>query len=207
LLAYNIAQEAVKHGAGFILTDNSLARQGLMTARRLAPCVLFLEDLDEQGSKGRYGLNELLNTISGVESKADLPVITIVSTNFLGRIDPAFLRPDRFDAIIEMELPDPLTIHKLVDVFCGNLRGEWGERGWTELIQALQGTTPAIIAEVIDRGKISAIVENRLICLDELHKHILAMKPQIDASKPKFNDETPEKRFANDLHRISMYGA
>lgn len=83
-------------------------------ARDLAPCVLFLDELDALGSRGKVNsgseehiqtLNQLLTELDGFHGQRD-GVVILAATNRHEALDPALLRPGRFDRHIFVELPD-----------------------------------------------------------------------------------------------------
>ena len=84
-------------------------------ARRRAPCILFVDEIDAIGRRrsGRsFGghseqentLNQLLAELDGFTTKGD--VVVLAATNRLDVLDPALLRPGRFDRQIFVPLPD-----------------------------------------------------------------------------------------------------
>lgn len=83
------------------------------TARLLAPSMIIMEDIDMIGGKDRSDqqqaalLNEWLNQLDGLQGVRRL--ITIGSTNDDASLDPALLRPGRFDAHLRIGLPDYLA--------------------------------------------------------------------------------------------------
>jgi len=84
------------------------------SARRNAPCVLFFDELDAIGqrralarhSAGRNVVNQLLAEMDGVEAGND-GVFVLGATNHPWDVDPALLRPGRFDRIALVLPPDP----------------------------------------------------------------------------------------------------
>lgn len=84
------------------------------SARRLAPSIIFIDEIDSIGGERAGGgaaswregvLNELLVQMDGF-AKADRPVVVLAATNRADVLDPALLRPGRFDLKIEVSLPD-----------------------------------------------------------------------------------------------------
>ncbi len=82
-------------------------------ARKNAPCILFFDEVDAVGKKrteagddpvGPRILSVLLQELDGF--KSDKPVMFIGATNVPQKLDPALMRPGRFDKIIYMHLPD-----------------------------------------------------------------------------------------------------
>ena len=61
----------------------------------------------EQGGNREvdYTLNHILNEMGGFKENSQ--IIVVGTTTLLGNLDPALLRPGRFDRIVEIQLPDP----------------------------------------------------------------------------------------------------
>ena len=59
-------------------------------------------------------LNQLLNEMDGFEENNQ--IIVVGATNLLGNLDPALLRPGRFDRIIEIQLPNPHERFKILKI-------------------------------------------------------------------------------------------
>ncbi len=97
------------------------------TAKRMAPCIVFIDEMDAIGSKRGLddvsgGVNErvlstLLNEMDGVEGRQG--VIVIGCTNRPDQIDDAILRPGRLDQLIFVGLP---TLEDRVDIIMAYMR-------------------------------------------------------------------------------------
>ncbi|KAH9246704.1 hypothetical protein BASA81_015753 [Batrachochytrium salamandrivorans] len=82
-------------------------------ARKRAPCIIFIDEIDAVGSTRqlkeqqsmKMTLNQLLVELDGFEH-AQTGVIVLAATNFPETLDPALVRPGRFDRIISVDLPD-----------------------------------------------------------------------------------------------------
>lgn len=119
----------------FIGEGAGLVRELFMLAREKAPAIVFIDEIDAVGSMrtndGTSGsaevqrtLMQLLAEMDGFDNRGDVRIMA--ATNRVDMLDPALLRPGRFDRIIEIPLPDKtgrlqiLKIHssgmKLVDV-------------------------------------------------------------------------------------------
>lgn len=75
----------------------------------LSPVAVFLDDIDLMAGDRRQGtgggvLREFLTSLDGFTSTSS--VVTVATTNMTDTIDPALMRPGRFDALIEVPLPD-----------------------------------------------------------------------------------------------------
>lgn len=84
-------------------------------ARSKAPCILFFDEIDAIGKKrgasvsddvGPRVLTMLLQEMDGMPKTAKNPVLIMAATNIPNQLDPALLRPGRFDKIVYMHLPD-----------------------------------------------------------------------------------------------------
>ncbi|MEK6889019.1 MAG: CDC48 family AAA ATPase [Nanoarchaeota archaeon] len=97
-------------------------REIFKKARQVAPCIIFFDEFDSIAKVRGSGfndstekmVNQLLTEMDGVE---DLEKVMIVAaTNRIDLIDPALLRPGRFDAIVELSVPDKETRKKIFEV-------------------------------------------------------------------------------------------
>merc|ERR1719225_2480279 len=136
------------------------------TARSKAPCILFIDEIDAIGRKrgGKFQgsnneeentLNQLLSEMDGFKTGAS--VIVLGATNRLDILDPALLRPGRFDRHIEVTLPD---IKGRAKIFTVHLSGIKIESNATELAKHLaaltHGFSGAEIANVCNEAALIA---------------------------------------------------
>ncbi len=96
-------------------------------ARQVAPCVVFFDEIDALASKRGYDngtrvtervLNQLLAEIDGLEGLKDVTIIG--ATNRPDMLDPALLRPGRFDRIILVDVPDEESRREILKVHLKN---------------------------------------------------------------------------------------
>jgi SpoVK/Ycf46/Vps4 family AAA+-type ATPase len=93
------------------------------TARRAAPTVLFLDEVDALGqrrtqlkhSAGRNIVNQLLSEMDGVDS-ANRDLFVLGATNHPWDIDPALRRPGRFDRMVFVPAPDPPARERILSL-------------------------------------------------------------------------------------------
>lgn len=140
LLARAIAGEA---GVPFIATSASefvelfvglgasRVRQLFDLARRNSPCIIFVDELDalaktrsanpmgNNNDEREQTLNQLLTELDGF-NQDDGGIIILGATNRPDTIDPALLRPGRFDRRVEMGLPGLDSREKILGVHCKN---------------------------------------------------------------------------------------
>jgi len=106
-------------------------------ASKLSPCILFIDELDALGkardsglgafSGGRSNdeaeqtLNQLLACMDGLDSTRGICVLA--ATNRRDVLDPALIRPGRFDRIVQLRLPDAKGRENILRVHCRKLPG------------------------------------------------------------------------------------
>ena len=106
-------------------------------ARQAAPCILFFDEIDalastrSQGGSGDSGvaarvLSQLLTELDGIEELKG--VFVLAATNRPDLLDPALLRPGRFDLRVDLPLPDRAVREQIFEI---HLRGRPVERGVT----------------------------------------------------------------------------
>jgi len=99
----------------FVGVGASRTRDAFMTARRAAPAILFIDEIDAVGRQRGAGLgggndereqtlNQILVELDGFDR--DTRVIVLAATNRPDILDPALLRPGRFDRRVILDLPD-----------------------------------------------------------------------------------------------------
>ena len=107
--------KAPPYSAGFVGVGASRVRDLFKQAKKNAPAIVFIDEIDAVGRHRGAGLggghdereqtlNQILVEMDGFET--DLSVIVIASTNRPDVLDPALLRPGRFDRRVTMDLPD-----------------------------------------------------------------------------------------------------
>jgi transitional endoplasmic reticulum ATPase len=96
-------------------------------ARYNGPCVLFIDEIDALGasrsdmkqSAGRHLINQFLQELDGVENSNE-GVLILGATNTPWNLDAAFRRPGRFDRIIFVPPPDPVTRESILKLKLAN---------------------------------------------------------------------------------------
>jgi cell division protease FtsH len=117
----------------FIGVGSQRVRDLFEKARKSAPAIVFIDEIEGlTGIRGKSPvsnnderentLNSLLVEMDGFSSKADKtkPVIVIGATNRMDMIDPAVLRPGRFDRIVSVSLPDRKARRDILKVHSKN---------------------------------------------------------------------------------------
>ena len=115
----------------FIGEGAGLVRELFMLARERAPSIVFIDEIDSVGSMrtndGTSGsaevqrtLMQLLNEMDGFDNRGDVRIMA--ATNRVDMLDPALLRPGRFDRIIEIPLPDATGRLEILKIHSGKMQ-------------------------------------------------------------------------------------
>jgi transitional endoplasmic reticulum ATPase len=118
-------------------------------------CVIFCEDIDRvMNGERSVAMDDILNIVDGIDSKAS-NLIVVLTTNNLDGIHPAMLRPGRLDSVIEVKAPDAEAVEKLLRYYGGNAIG--ADEDLSGVAAILDGEIPAVVAEVVQRAKLSQL--------------------------------------------------
>ena len=109
----------------FIGEGAQLVRELFALARERAPSIVFIDEIDAVGSirtnDGTSGsaevqrtLMQLLAEMDGFNTRGDVRIMA--ATNRVDMLDPALLRPGRFDRVIEIPLPDPVSRQAILEI-------------------------------------------------------------------------------------------
>jgi len=115
----------------FVGVGASRVRDMFEQARKHTPCLIFIDEIDAVGRSRFSGwggghdereqtLNAMLVEMDGLESRTG--VIVLAATNRPDVLDPALLRPGRFDRQIVMDLPDIVGRRKILEVHAKNIK-------------------------------------------------------------------------------------
>jgi cell division protease FtsH len=102
----------------FVGVGASRVRDLFEQAKQAAPCIVFMDEIDavgrHRGDEREQTLNQLLVEMDGFELKDN--IILIAATNRPDILDPALLRPGRFDRQIVVDRPDRVGRRKILEV-------------------------------------------------------------------------------------------
>ena len=125
------------------------------------PCLLFFDEFDAVGenradttdAQSRDTLTQLLQSLE--EYRSEPTLLVAAATNDLESLDPAVMRPGRFDRHIRLDLPDAKGRSA---IFSARLAGRPVEKdlGLDELARRTKGRTPAAIAHACDAAALAA---------------------------------------------------
>ena len=138
-------------------------------ANEKAPCIVFIDEIDTIGKKrdgnGVGGndereqtLNQLLSEMDGFDGKNG--VVILAATNRPESLDPALLRPGRFDRRIPVELPDLQGREAILRVHAGNVSMS-DHVDFNAIARATSGASGAELANIINEAALRAVRQGR----------------------------------------------
>lgn len=158
LAAMVAAKKSVDNGITFLYVPRAdELKMALEFAKQYQSpaCTIFCEDIDRVVSGERsVSMDDLLNIMDGVDSKRN-HFVMVLTTNALEEINPAMIRPGRLDAVIEVLPPDAAAAERLLRHYAGASLSP--DTNLTEAAEALAGSIPAVIAEVVQRAKLAEL--------------------------------------------------
>jgi cell division protease FtsH len=149
-------------------------------ARRQAPCVVFIDEIDGLGrrsgaaSAAETENNRIINTLL-VELDGFSPTSGIVvmgATNNVGNLDPAMIRPGRFDRICNLALPSVDEREALFSLYASRLRTD-GDTDFRPLARLATGLSPAAIANAVNAAALLAAKEDATAVRSEHFERVL----------------------------------
>lgn len=164
-------------------------REIFRKARQTAPTILFFDEIDalapRRGAEGdsRVGervVNQLLTEMDGLESLND--VVIIAATNRPDIVDPALLRPGRFDRIIMAPVPDEEARKKIFEVQIKTMPLE-KDVDITALAKKTQGYVGADVEGVCREAAMAALredLESKKVKMEHFLKALETVKPSVD---------------------------
>lgn len=153
----------------FVGMGASKVRDLFKQANEKAPCIVFIDEIDTIGKKrdnAGYGgndereqtLNQLLTEMDGFD--ASKGVVILAATNRPDSLDPALLRPGRFDRRIPVELPDLKGREEILNVHAKKVRlGD--DIDFNAIARAASGASGAELANMVNEAALRAVRENR----------------------------------------------
>ena len=138
-------------------------------AKEKAPCIVFIDEIDTIGKKRDGGgfsgndereqtLNQLLTEMDGFDNHKG--IVVLAATNRPDSLDPALLRPGRFDRRIPVELPDLTGRKNILELHAKSVKTQ-PPIDLTAIARATPGASGADLANIINEGALRAVREGR----------------------------------------------
>jgi transitional endoplasmic reticulum ATPase len=171
----------------FVGESEKATREIFRKARQAAPCIIFIDEIDaiaptRDGGNGDSFVTErivdtLLTELDGLSEMKS--IVVLAATNRPDMIDPALLRPGRFDKIIEIPMPDDETRKAIFEVHTKRMPLDKGIK-LDDLAKLSEGYTGAEIENVCREAGMNAIRLNRtIVTKDDFAFAFQEVKPAI----------------------------
>ena len=153
----------------FVGMGAAKVRDLFQQANEKAPCIVFIDEIDTVGKKRDGGgfsgndereqtLNQLLAEMDGFDGKKG--VVILAATNRPDSLDPALLRPGRFDRRVPVELPDLKGREEILKVHAKNIRV--GDNvDYNAIARMASGASGAELAHMINEAALRAVRDGR----------------------------------------------
>lgn len=204
-----ISSAARWQSAGYLDAHLRAMRADFAEARRYAPAILFLDEIDSignretfQGHSAQYQtevVNAMLEEVQGIVSSGS--VILVAATNYPEKVDPALRRAGRLDQVVTIPLPSIEGLERIFEYHLSQLEGEAkvGNDVDPHVLAVLAfGLTGADVEFFVRGAARRARHENRPICQADLVAEV--------TRRPRRPDSAPQLGPA-DLHRVAVHEA
>jgi ATP-dependent metalloprotease FtsH len=165
-------------------------------AKAAAPCIIFLDEIDAVGgrrdqneNKTKMTLNQLLVELDGFDENSG--VLVIAATNLPEVLDPALIRPGRFDKQVLVDMPDVKARREILELYLGDPKAKTPPQSKSrveaaddvdldQLARSTMGFSGADIANMVNQAAIEAAkqkltkVTSRLL---DLARETISMGP------------------------------
>lgn len=153
----------------FVGVGASRVRDLFEQGRKNSPCILFIDELDAVGRTRGSGLggghdereqtlNQLLVEMDGFDTTTG--VIVVAATNRPDVLDPALLRPGRFDRQVVVDMPDVAEREAILEIHCKRIKRESGV-DLNKIARATPGTSGADLANLVNEAALFAARSGR----------------------------------------------
>lgn len=195
----------------FVGVGASRVRDLFETAKKAKPCIIFIDEIDAVGRQRGAGLgggndereqtlNQLLVQMDGFEDNEG--IIVMAATNRVDILDPALLRPGRFDRRVNISIPDIRGREEILKVHARNKRLE-DDVDLKTIARITSGFTGAEIENLLNESAILAAKENRKkISTEDIQKSIMKVtlgpqkKSRVINEKDKYDTAIHESGHA-----------
>jgi cell division protease FtsH len=178
-------------------------------ARKQAPCVVFIDEIDGLGRRSGASsaaetennriINTLLVELDGFSATSG--IVVMGATNSVRNLDPAMIRPGRFDRICNLALPNVDEREALFALYAGRLRTE-GDTDFRPLARLSAGLSPAAIANAVNASALLAAKEDAVAVTQAHFERVLEQQLMGGGSAVGKAAMNPDER-----HRIAVHEA
>lgn len=189
----------------------SRVRQLFKQARSLAEqeqkmsAIVFIDEIDVLGAKRGTNqshmeydqtLNELLTQIDGVKSEHEVKILVVGATNRSDLLDPALLRPGRFDRIVQVDLPDKEGRYQILRIHAKH-KPLSEEIDLDQVASETYGFSGAHLENLLNEAAINALRNH--------HHHISATDIQEAIEKVMLGEKSNRTPQKDELERVALH--
>ncbi|MBI3589651.1 MAG: ATP-dependent metallopeptidase FtsH/Yme1/Tma family protein [Candidatus Liptonbacteria bacterium] len=187
----------------FVGVGASRTRDAFLTAKKASPAILFIDEIDAVGRQRGAGLgggndereqtlNQILVELDGFDRETR--VIVLAATNRPDILDPALLRPGRFDRRVILDLPDLNDREEILKIHAQE-KPLGKDIDFKKVAQRTPGFSGADLANLMNEGAIQAARQNRKFIIQEdllesVEKVLLGPERRSRAISPKEKEIT-----------------
>ncbi len=188
----------------FVGVGASRVRDLFKQAREKAPCIVFIDEIDALGKSRVNGfgggndereqtLNQLLVEMDGFENEKGL--IILAATNRADILDPALLRPGRFDRQVPVEKPDVKGREDILRIHAKNVKLD-SDVDFNSIAHGTTGFAGADLANVVNEAALLAVRNKRKkVTMEDFNEAI--DKVSIGLKKKSRKDNKKEMRLVS----------
>ncbi|MCL2110603.1 ATP-dependent zinc metalloprotease FtsH [Microgenomates group bacterium] len=182
----------------------SRARDLFSTAKQLSPSIIFIDEIDVIGRiRGQGGgaggaeereqtLNQILVEMDGFTKNDN--VIVMAATNRSEQLDPALIRPGRFDRRVQLSLPDLEEREFILQIHAKD-KPVTADVHWKQIAKNTTGFSGADLENMLNEAAIATVQDNRTaISKEDLEE--AAIKVKMGPSKKRLMDKTEREMTA-----------
>ncbi|XAI94125.1 cell division-associated ATP-dependent zinc metalloprotease FtsH [Pseudomonas phage vB_Pa-PAC2] len=171
-------------------------------AKEAAPCIIFIDEIDalaqQRSTKISNGsdqtLNQLLVEMDGMQDNDGITILA--ATNRLDILDPAVIRPKRFDRIVQLSLPDVGIRQKILEI---NANGKTFEDNvdFSVIAKGTPGFSGAELAKLVNEAAIYAVRSGQTVITQE---HVERAKDKVLMGENSTKKYTQEELLRTAYH-------
>lgn len=189
----------------FVGVGASRIRKMFAEAKKNAPCIIFIDEIDAIGghrgsgfsgghSEREQTLNQLLVEMDGFEQSAG--IVIIAATNRAESLDKALVRPGRFDRNVTVDLPSCDERKQILKVHLNKIKSSQDVR-LDDIAKSTPGASGADLANIINESAIFAVKENKS---EVSHIDIVAARDKV-----MFGKERRGRKLRDNDKKITAY--
>lgn len=188
----------------YVGTGARRVRSLFNNARYMAPCIIFIDEIDALGKRDGYGMDsERLSTINQMLAEMDglnenKAILVVAATNHQNKVDDALLRPGRFDKKINVPAPDEDTRKGILEFYAKGFENSIDFARYAKITSGMSG---ADLKNLIEEAKNLRLREIK--SPDE--KIILSNKDMDEAIEIVLLGVAPNKSHSSEIWRVAIH--